>query len=81
MGTRLLFEFFEIDALVDRQVLQIPAQAIETHFHRTESYPVAAADNARAAQDSLVRRRDRQADVPSLITCAVVGWHARNFLP
>src|SRR5450631_42739 len=31
---RWLFDFFEIDALVDRQALQIPAQAIEPHFHR-----------------------------------------------
>src|SRR5258706_11538909 len=62
MDIGLLFDFFEIDPLVDRQILQVPAQAIETHLHRTEPHPVAPADNAGAAQDGFVRSRDREAD-------------------
>src|SRR5438067_439701 len=46
MVAGLLLDFFEIDALVDRQVLQVPAQAIETHFRRTEPHPIAAAGNS-----------------------------------
>src|ERR1700732_4726207 len=52
---RWLFDFFEIGTLVDRKALQIPAQAIESHFHRTEAHPVAAANNAGAAQNAVVR--------------------------
>src|ERR1039458_6203137 len=58
---RALFDFFEVNALVDRQALQVTAQAIKPHFHGAQAHPVAAADNAAATRGEIVCRGACQA--------------------
>src|ERR1051325_682972 len=55
-------DFFEVDALPDRQALQEAPEAVESHLDRAEAHPLAAADDATAARLHGVRRRDRETD-------------------
>src|ERR1051325_5479480 len=52
----------EIDALGDRQPVEVAAQAIEPQFNRAEPDPLATAENARAARLDIVLGRDCDTD-------------------
>src|SRR5262245_55023521 len=57
-----LLHFLEIDTLVHRQPLEVPAQAVEPHFDGAEPHPVAPADDTAAPRRDAALGRDREAD-------------------
>src|SRR5262249_36522966 len=52
----------EVDALVDRQVEQVAAQAVEPQLDRARAHPVAAADQAGLARHGGLAVGDADAD-------------------
>src|SRR5690348_6921217 len=52
----------EIDAFVDRQAVEMAAQAIESELRRADAHPVAAAHQSRAARDRTARIDDADED-------------------
>src|SRR5262249_11013321 len=49
-------------ALVDRQALEVPAQAVEAELDRAEANPLAAAENPAPSRCGVVGRRDGERD-------------------
>src|SRR5438445_632460 len=69
----------EVDALDDRQPLQVAPQAIERHLDGAEAHPFTPAHDAAAARGDVGLGRDRQADRAAELDAigAVVEVHER----
>src|SRR5260370_31295853 len=60
--SRAYSHLLEIDLLVNRQALEVAAQAVEAHLDGAEADPVAAAEDTRSSRDDGMRGRDRDVD-------------------